>query len=477
MTDWLATPLSLWTGLATFLAADTSRLGEADMIVRLVLQAALFAASAFFSGSETALFSLSRLDMRKLRRERNPHSETLHALLGQPRRLIISILFGNALVNIAAAANMTGILVRLYDVDRAPWISALIMVPLLLLLGEATPKTIAVSDPVRVSTRIVARPMSVWIVLSAPFNAAIRRIADRITSAIVGAQKAPENILQVDEFRTLVEEGVVRGELSATERALIYNLLQAGSAEIVEIMTPRTRIAFVDGDLPMPEIVASFMRHRRDRVPVYRNNHDNIIGLLFAEDMLQLVLDKVDVAGLTLEKILRPPIMVPPTKKIDEMFDYFQSHDAQAAVVLNEFGGVDGFLTMNDVLTYIFGRPQAELVGPDIVYERDTDTYEVPGEMKLVDFNRLTNFGLEDARMTTLGGILFRHFDRLPQAGDAAALDDVRLTVIAMEGNRVARVRASRAKPAEAVMPVEAAAPAPDDSGGDRPANEDLRDT
>ena len=149
-----------WAMLKNALIIDSARLMQADMIVRLNIQVLLLVGSAFFSCSETAMFSLSRLDLQKLRTEHNRHSETIHALLDQPRRLIISILCGNELINIAAAANMTGILVRLYDVERAGPISTLIMVPLLLLFGEVTPKTIAVSNPVRISTSFVAaRPL------------------------------------------------------------------------------------------------------------------------------------------------------------------------------------------------------------------------------------------------------------------------------------------------------------------------------
>jgi hypothetical protein len=140
-----------WAMLKNALIIDSARLMQADMIVRLNIQVLLLVGSAFFSCSETAMFSLSRLDLQKLRTEHNRHSETIHGLLDQPRRLIISILCGNELINIAAAANMTGILVRLYDVERAGLISTLIMVPLLLLFGEVTPKTIAVSNPVRIS--------------------------------------------------------------------------------------------------------------------------------------------------------------------------------------------------------------------------------------------------------------------------------------------------------------------------------------
>ena len=286
---------SLWGSVEAFFAFDASRLTEPNMILRIGLQVALLFGSAFFSGSETALFSLSRLDLHHLRRTGHAKSDVLHSLLDQPRRLIISILCGNELVNVAAAANMTGILVVLYGDERAGWINVLLMVPLLLMLGEVTPKTIAVSHP-------------------------------------VGAM-----------------------------------------------------------------------------------------------------------------------------------------HDARAAVVLNEFGGVEGLVTLDDVLAFIFGAVADQMPGQDLYEERDKDDYIVPGDMKLTAFNMLTNFGIEDPRMTTIGGVALRHLDRLPREGDTVVVDGIRLTVLAMEGHRVARVRATRGTAAEQAEPSEdeASFPSPADRSRD----------
>ena len=440
-------------GAAVQAGADFSALLEVDMLLRIALQVALFAASAFFSGSETALFSLSRMDLRQLRRERSPHAGVLHALLDQPRRLIISILCGNMFINVAATANLTGILIAIYGTEKAAWISTFVMVPLLLLLGEATPKTVAVSDPVGISTKVVARPMNAWVSLIAPLTSLIRRVADRITTSIVGEERARENILQVDEFRALVEEGVVSGELTAVERALIYNLLQAGSAEIIEIMTPRTRGTFVDGALPIEEIIDACVNQRRHRIPVYKRFRDNVIGFLHAEDILRLVMDKADLASLELADIMRPPVMVPLTKKVDEMFDYFQRHNVQAACALSEFGGIAGIITMDDVLAYIFGPPAAEARATAAAYQIKAGLFTVPGDMKLVEFNKLTNYGITDLRMTTIAGVVLRHLDRLPQVGDSVMVNEVTLTVMEMDNNRIAQVQASRAVANKAEAP------------------------
>ena len=447
-----------WEAMQAFFVFDSARLAEPDMIARLGIQVLLLLGSAFFSGSETALFSLSRLDLQKLRRERNPHTETLHELLDQPRRLIISILCGNELVNIAAAANMTGILVTLYGVERAGWISILVMVPLLLLFGEVTPKTISVSNPVRVSTGLVAAPMSVWVRLVAPLVWTIRGIADRITTLVVGEEKAAENILQLDEFRTLVEEVAREGELNATERALIYNLLEAGDTEVVEIMTPRTRTAFLNVDMSIPEMVQQFRSFRHPRVPVYRAHRDNLVGFVHAEDILRLVLDDTDLSTLALDDIMHLPVVVPLTKKVDEMFDFFTANNARAAAVLNEFGGVEGFVTMKDVLTFIFGQISGDVEGQELYHERDEDSYEVDGDMKLTDFNNLSNFGIDDPRMTTIGGVAFRHLDRLPREGDSISIEDISITVLEMDEHRIARVRVSRGLRDEDAVAAEAQA-------------------
>lgn len=435
---------SYWIGLADFFSVDAARLAEPDMIARLSLQVVLFCCSAFFSASETALFSLSRLDLQKLRRERHPKSETLHALLDEPRRLIISILCGNELVNIAATINMAGILFALYGPERAGWINILIMFPLLLLFGEVTPKTIAVSSPIGISTRVVAAPLAHWSRLITPLRRAVRMVAGGMTTWIVGDARAPENILRVDEFRAVLEDVAEEGVLDATERVLIDNLLEAGETEIVEIMTPRTRIEFLDIETPVPEMFEQFKSYQHPRVPICRDRTDNFLGFLHAEDVLKLTMDGADLAALRPEDVMHAPVVVPPTKNVDEMFDFFQANNARAAIVLNEFGGVEGLVTMRDIIKFIFGEISENVSSQAYYQEDDENMYEVPGDMKLTDFNDLTNFGIEDPRMTTIGGVVFRHLDRLPACGDTVVIDGHTATVLEMEGHRVASVRIAK---------------------------------
>ena len=435
--------------IKAFLDTLNLPLEDIELYVRISFQTLLLLASAVFSGSETALFSLSRIDLQKLRQSRHSDSESIHAMLHEPRRLIISILCGNELVNIASAVNMTAILLLVFGGQDVGWINVLIMVPLLLLIGEVTPKTIAVSYPIKFSTIISARVLPRWIVFISPLRAAVRLVADRVTTLVVGDAVDRENILQPDELRTLLEEGEETGIIDATERVLIDNLLEASETDISRIMTPGPRILFLDAALPVPELIAQFRSYRHPRVPVYRGHWDNVIGFVHSEDILKLVRGGGDLESVTLDMILKPAHFVPPTKKVDEMFDYFQAHNTRVAIILGEYGEVFGIVTMKDVLKFIFGEISGTMAGQEFWKEDDENSYIVPGDMRLLDFYNLTNFDIEDPVMSTIGGVAFRLFDRLPEPGDEVTRDGYRFVVKQRSGLRISQLQVQRLSSSE----------------------------
>jgi CBS domain containing-hemolysin-like protein len=430
--------------IKTFFDALMMDLQAMELQIRIFVQVLLLMLSAIFSGSETALFSLSRIDLQKLRQSRHKDSESIHAMLDEPRRLIISILCGNELVNIASAANMAAILLLVFGQEDIGWINILIMVPLLLLIGEVTPKTVAVSFPIKFSTGISARVLPRWMVLITPLRVAVRAVADRITTMVVGDEVNRENILQPDELRTLLEEGEETGIIDATERVLIDNLLEASETDISRVMTPGPRIMFLDGDLPVPELIEEFRRIRHPRVPVYQGHWDNVIGFIHSEDILKLVRGGGDLSSVTLDMIIKPAHFVPPTKKVDEMFDYFQDHNTRVAIILGEYGEVFGIVTMKDVLTFIFGEISGKMAGQEYYKEDDENTYTVPGDMRLTDFYNLTNFDIDDPVMATIGGVAFRLFDRLPEPGDQVTYEGYRFVVKKRTGLRISQLQVQR---------------------------------
>ncbi|MEW8496262.1 MAG: hemolysin family protein, partial [Candidatus Thiodiazotropha taylori] len=365
----------------------------------------------------------------------------IHAMLDEPRRLIISILCGNELVNIASAANMAAILLLLFGEQDVGWFNILIMVPLLLLIGEVTPKTIAVSFPVKFATRLTARILPRWIVFITPLREVVRQISDRITTLVVGEAVSRENILHADELRTLLEESEESGVIEATERVLIDNVIEASETDISRIMTPGPRIRFLDADLPVTELIDRFREYQHPRIPVYQGHWDNVIGFIHSEDILRLIQGGGDLEQVTLEMIIKPAHFVPPTKKVDEMFDYFQAHNTRVAIVLGEYGEVLGIVTMKDVLTFIFGEISGKMVGLEYYQEEDDNSYVVPGDMRLSDFYNLTNFDIEDPVMSTIAGVAFRLFDCLPKEGDKVRYEGYEFIAREVTGLRISKIQ------------------------------------
>jgi len=421
-----------------WLLFDTSLLADPVIIFRLVLQCVLFGLSAFFSMSETALFSLSTLDFQRLRENNHPQSDNLHKLLDYPRVLIVSILCGNELVNIAATVNLAGILLILYgNPDTAGWINIIIMFPLLLMFGEITPKTIAVTNTYNVSSNVISAPINFWVKIIKPIRSIVMLIANFFTSLAIGEQRKQENLLGVDEIRTLLEEANEQGELSAIERVIIDNLLEAKDAEVVEVMVPRPRLIFLDIEQPLPKLVKKLRRYQRARFPAYKGHPDNIVGMINTNDIAALILEDADLSKTSAESLLRPVVAVPETKTIHEMLDLFRRENATAALIFNEWGSVDGFVTLRQVLRYFVGAIASKNEVEQSFEEIEPGRFRVSGQMNLERVNDIINVDLEHSRMTTIGGLIFQQLDRLPTIGDKVELEGVNAEVIKMKGHRI----------------------------------------
>ncbi|MDF1583476.1 MAG: hemolysin family protein [Methyloprofundus sp.] len=440
------TEITQQTGIfLAFITPNISIMDDSEVLIRLLVQVFLLIGSALFSSSETALFSLSRIDLQNLLKQNHPLATTIHDLLEQPRRLIISILCGNELLNIAAAANMTIILVKLYGQDDAGWITIFVMVPLLLVFGEVTPKTIAVSNPVVVSTRIIVPVIRVWVKLVAPLRWIVWKISDRVTTLLVGKEKSPDNILHVDEFRTLVDDVVKNGELGSSEKLMIFNLLEAGATEVIEIMIPHTQIPFINIIWDRQQLKKFICKHKMHCFPVFAEDRDNFIGFIHAADLAGIFLDSSQQAkDFNIKSLLYDPVVIPPTKKVNEMFDFFKTHEVKSAIVLNEFGGVEGLVTLEQVLQFVFGEICPQDTFPGVDHDPTSNIYNVPGDMKLIHIEDLTHFVIKDNRMTTIGGVVFRQLDRLPKAGDQVQMEDLLMTVLEMDGHRISRVQLAK---------------------------------
>ena len=427
-----------------WLLFDTTLLSDPVIIFRLVLQVLLFGLSAFFSMSETALFSLSTLEFQRLRNEEHKQADNLHKLLDYPRVLIVSILCGNELVNIAATVNLAGILLLLYgDPDKAGWINIIIMFPLLLMFGEITPKTIAVTNTYKVAANLISAPINFWVKFIKPVRSVVMIIANLLTELIIGKQTKQENLLGVDEIKTLLAEANETGELSAIERVIIDNLLDAKDSEVVEIMIPRPRLIFIDIEQPLPKIIEKIRLHKRARFPAYKSHPDNIVGLISTNDIAKLMLSGTDLQNVNINSILHPVVAVPETKTIHEMLDLFRRENTTSALIFNEWGSVDGFVTLRQVLRFFVGAITSTNDSDEVFKASEEGRFIVSGQMNLERVNDIINTDLENARMTTIGGLVFQELDRLPVEGDEVELPGVHVKVLRMQGHRIDTVEIS----------------------------------
>ena len=321
--------------------------------IELVLFVVLMALSGFFSSSETSLFSLSRTQLDQMRRDGNPRVQLIERLLSEPRRLIVTILIGNEFVNVAASALSAAIVIELLGAENK-LVNLFIMVPILLLVGEITPKTLAIRNNA-VFASFLSRPIELFAYLITPVRRSVRSLADRVTTLIVGSERSRSNIVTEDMVRTLAKEAVGEGVLDPVEAQYINRIFDLGNKTVAEVMTPRSGIFFLPADMPLPKMVQQLHRTRRTKVPVYDGNQDNILGILYARDLLGLDPAAITAAPGGLQRLLREPLHVPDSEPAADLFHLFRQRRLSTALAVDANGTVTGLITMEDLLECIFG--------------------------------------------------------------------------------------------------------------------------
>ena len=334
---------------------------ETSLLIRLVLFFLFLGLSAFFSASEASLFSLRRARLEQLKKRGLSVAEVISDLLAGPRRLIISILVGNEMVNIAMSAIAVSLVFSWLGETRR-WVAVLIMTPILMLFGEITPKTLALMRPESTS-RLVARPITLFSLVITPLRWVFRHASEGLLRAFGGGARPLENIIMEDEFRSLVDMGLEEGEIEEGERQMIHSVFELGETLVSDIMVPRPDIFLLSYNLGLPEILEAIKKNPFSRIPVYRNHPDNIVGVLYTKDLLGLVRRPfaADRGGHRLP--LREPYFIPPSKRVDDLFQDFQQKRTHVALVVDEFGNLAGVITMEDVLKELFGKMEGNNEG------------------------------------------------------------------------------------------------------------------
>lgn len=403
----------------------------------LFLFTLLICFSAFFSAAESSLFSLRQARLEQLKDQGAPVARVISNLLARPRRLIMSILIGNELVNFGASAIATSLILSWLGETRK-WVAVLIMTPILLIFGEITPKTLGLMRPEGVS-RLVARPMAFLAWVFTPYRWILRQASDRLLWVLGSRIRAPENIIMEEEFRSLVDMGHLEGEIEEEERRMIHRVFEFGERVVSDIMVPRPDLFLLSYNLELPEILEAVKKNPFSRVPVYRNQPDNIVGILYTKDLLALVRrpSPADRGGQRLP--LREPYFIPPSKRVDDLFQDFQQKRTHMALVVDEFGHLAGLVTLEDVLKALFGRKA--VAAPRDLETLEDGSYLVSAGMPIDDVGLALGLPLPRGPADTLGGLVMDLLGRLPRIGEEVRWDGLTLTVTEMLGRRILKVR------------------------------------
>jgi len=317
--------------------------------------------SGLFSGSETALFSLSSIQRERLKRNNNKKSLIIHKLLSRPRALIVTILIGNDMVNIAASVIATSLFVSI-SLEYGEWIAVAVMAPLTLIFSEVIPKTLAITYNEKFAP-FISIPLNIFSKIIFPIKFILYNISI-ILAKIIGFKKQHvSTAIMEDEFRALVDQSHESGEINKAERDLIHNVFEFSDTHAFEVMTPLNKIYSLSQDITIEKAIKTIQKNKYLRIPIYNNRPENIVGILYIKDLLKINSLKQNGKIKITQKIYRKPFFVSENIKIDELFHILKKKRIHIAICINKQNKVTGLVTMEDLLEELFGEIYDEYDG------------------------------------------------------------------------------------------------------------------
>ncbi|WP_316200502.1 MULTISPECIES: HlyC/CorC family transporter [unclassified Bradyrhizobium] len=402
----------------------------------------LLAASAFFALSETALTGASRASMLRLSKQGNRDADVVSSLFDMRERLIGALLLGNNIANIGASALATGIFTAWFGEVGVLYATG-VMTALVVIFAEVLPKTIAINAPDRVSLA-VARPMRVTVFVLGPVLAVIEAIVRGLMRLIGFKVGANQPILSPTErLRGAVDLLHHEGKVEKQDRDMLGGLLDLRELQVSDVMVHRTEMVMVNADLPQEELVREVLATEYTRIPLWRGTPENIIGVLHAKDLLRAIraaegdVSHIDVASLAL-----PPWFVPEMRSVSEQLKAFRRRKTHFALVVDEYGEVEGIVTLEDILEEIVGdisdEQDVQVAG---VRLQPDGSVVVDGSVPIRDLNRAMDWTLPDEEATTVAGLVIHEARSIPERGQSFTFHGFRFRVLRRERNRITALR------------------------------------
>lgn len=405
-----------------------------DQLLHLFGLGVLLLLSAFFSGSETALLSLDRLRVKYLVQKKRRGAELLESVLNQPDRLLGAILVGNNLVNIAASVFATTLLVQLYG-ERGELLTILILTPLVLIFSEISPKSYAAQYPEKVSF-LVLRPILLVMWLFSPVVWLVTGVSRLLTRLFRGEVERP--IISEDEIRSIISVGEEAGVVAKEKRRMLHGVFELAQIQVRDVMIPRTEVVGLEVSSSYEQVLRLAQEAHHSRFPVYEGSLDNVVGIIHSKDILNFV-DQPE--GFSLRLLARPPYFVPESKRIETLLQSFRKKKVHLAVVVDEYGGVEGIVTLEDIFEEIVGEIQDEYdVEEELIRELSPGRLLIDGSVSLRVLNRRFRLTLAEEHSNTLAGFLLRVLGQIPREGDECESEGVQFIVRKVVNHRIEEI-------------------------------------
>jgi putative hemolysin len=443
---------------------------SATWLIDLLWVLGLILIGGFFAASEIALITVKRHRLNQLIGEGSRAAKIAQRLTDDPSRFLatiqIAITFLGFLASAVGAVSLSGSLAELIAlipvdaVQNAAHEIAFVLITLLIalasiIIGELVPKTLALTFADRFAL-VVARPIGWMDRLLRPVVWLVSSTSNLLVRALGGRDRPQAGYLSTEELKMLVETGSEQGGIEEDEKEMIHGVIELAEKQVHEVMVPRIGIRAVEVHDPLDQVLDLVIRAGHSRVPVYEESLDNIVGVLYAKDLLPYLKRNGDAAReIDIRKLVRPPVYVPETKRVDELLHEMQAAKRHIAIVVDEYGGTAGLITMEDVVEEIVGEIEDEYDTEETLVESlaaDGElSFRVDGRVSMDDLRDL--FDLPDAEeedeeaYDTVGGFIVHRVGSIPLPGATVPFQDLTLTVEAAEPRRVAKVIATRPTP------------------------------
>jgi len=403
--------------------------------------------SALYSGSEVAFFSLvNQIDqLRPGGGEYGSRDSKILKMLQKPRRLLATILIGNTFANIVSsvmAAVITGKIAAYYGFPEVIVYSVEIIVLtfMILILSEITPKVIAINNPLKVSRRMVGF-VYVHFILFMP----VSKIIAESTMSLEKTLPKPNNKMTAQDLKTMAEMSEQEGSLKGDEREIIENVIEFGNITVREIMTSRVNIVAVPVNATLEEVIQLIQEKGLSRMPLFENDLDNISGVIYSKDVLPYINSDIGEQLINWKTIARKALFIPATKKLDDLLRDFQHEKTHIAIVVDEYGGTEGLVTLDDILEEIVGDIGDEYDDQEEkLYTRfKNGVYIFDAKIDLDDLDEILNTSIssDDDEFETLGGLVYHLTERIPNVGERMIYKNLEMTVHSVKNNRVKKLR------------------------------------